>query len=119
MAEKVYLTSDQLVVKLLGEREEEITKLNERYDELLKKFVTLQAELKIFEELKSRFECKLTTNKCGYEIDYNPEHNSYGQTVLYCWELDPAKIEPKFQNLLDILCLSLPQVESNKEKEED
>ena len=119
MAEKVYLTSDQLVVKLLGEREEEITKLNERYDELLKKFVTLQAELKIFEELKSRFECKLTTNKCGYEINYNPDHSDYGQTVLYCWELDPAKIETKFQDLLDILCLSLPQVESNEEKKED
>ena len=39
MAEKVYLTSDQYVVKLLEEKEQEIVKLNEKYDDLLKRFV--------------------------------------------------------------------------------
>ena len=51
MAEKVYLTSDQYVVKLLEEKEQEIVKLNEKYDDLLKRFVILQGENKKFDQL--------------------------------------------------------------------
>ena len=115
MAEKVYLTADQYVVKCLEDKEQEITELNEKYDDLLQRFVTLKAELKIFEELKARFECKVTTNKNGYEINYNPNHGDYGQTLMYSWELHPSKQSKEFQNLLDILCLTLPKLDEEKE----
>ena len=114
---KVYLTSDQFVVKLLGEREEQLAKLEEKYDDLVAKHVKLQAQLKAFEELKSNFECKLTTNGNGYEINYNPTHGNYGQTIMYSWELDPANQDSKFQDLLDVLGLKLPKLEETEKEE--
>ena len=117
MAEKVYLTADQYVVKCLEEKDQEIAKLNEKYDELLARFVKLQAENRKFEQFKSNFECKITTSKNGYEINYNPTHGNYGQTVMYSWELDPEKQDSKFQDLLNALGLKLPKLEETEKEE--
>ena len=62
--DKVYLTSDQYVVKELEESKEEIVKLNAKYDELLAKYVKQQAEIKKLEEVKAKFELKRIKPHC-------------------------------------------------------
>ena len=105
MAEKVYLTSDQYVVKLLEEKEQEIVKLNEKYDELLKKFLTLQGENKKFDQLKNWFRLEETSTGNGYQITVRDEDGHYLNTAAYCW--DKENPDQKFLDLLDLLGLSL------------
>ena len=52
MAEKVYLTADQYVVKCLEDKEQEIAKLNEKYDAFVKKYgvLTSQANARAFRD---------------------------------------------------------------------
>ena len=118
MAEKVYLTADQYVVKCLEEKDQQIAKQEEKYDDLLARFVKLQAKLKELDELKAMFECKVTINKNGFEINYNPEHNKYGHTIMYSWELEPEKQSDEFKSLLNILGLELPKLELEDKKED-
>ena len=106
MAEKVYLTSDQYVVKLLEEKEQEIVKLNEKYDDLLKRFVVLQGENKKFERLKNWFKLEETSTGNGYQIVVIDENNHYLNTVAYCW--DKENPDQKFLDLLDLLGLEFP-----------
>ena len=105
MAEKVYLTSDQYVVKLLEEKEQEIVKLNEKYDDLLKRFVILQGENKKFDQLKKWFTLEETTSGNGYQIAVRDSDGHYIGTVAYSW--DKENPDQKFLDLLDLLGLSL------------
>ena len=107
MAEKVYLTSDQYVVKLLGDKEQEIAKLNEKYDDLLKKFVALQVENKNYEELKKWFSVEETTTGQGYQITIRDEDGNYQSTLAYCWNKEEPS--PDFLKLLDLIGLTLPE----------
>lgn len=107
VAEKVYLTSDQYVVKLLGDKEQEIAKLNKKYDDLLKKFVALQDENKKYEELKKRFSVEETTEGQGYKIIIKDEDGNYQSTFAYCW--DKEEPSPDFLKLLDLIGLTLPK----------
>ena len=106
MAEKVYLTSDQYVVKLLEEKEQEIVKLNEKYDDLLKRFVVLQGENKKIDQLKKWFNLEETTSGNGYQIAVRDENGHYIGTVAYCW--DKENPDQKFLDLLDLLGLKFP-----------
>lgn len=108
--EKTILTADQYVVKLLGDKENELTKLQERYDELLKKFVKLQVELEKFASFKARFTCDLTVSTTGYSINYHNDNNT-PTSLMYSWELDPNNQSQEFQELLDLLGLELPKGE--------
>ena len=107
--EKTILTADQYVVKLLGDKENELTKLQERYDELLKKFVKLQVELEKSASFKARFTCDLTLSTTGYSINYHNDDNTT-TSLMYSWELDPNKQTKEFQDLLDFLGLTLPEL---------
>lgn len=107
MAEKVYLTADQYVVKCLEDKEQEIAKLNEKYDDLLKRFVTLQAENKKFEQLKKWFKLEETSTGNGYQITVRDEDGHYLNTAAYCW--DKQNPDQKFVDLLDLLGLKLPE----------
>lgn len=114
MAEKVYLTADQYVVKCLEDKEQEIAKLNEKYDDLFKRFVILQGENKKFEELKKMFSLEETSTGNGYQITlyYN---GSYQGTIAYCW--DKNDIPQEFLELLEIFGLDLPLPEPNVEEQ--
>lgn len=111
MAEKVYLTSDQFVVKLLGEKEEQIAKLNEKYDDLLAKFVVLQAESKKFERLKKWFKLEETSTGNGYQIVVRDEDGHYLNTAAYCWNKEEP--DQEFKDLLDLLGLEFPGAKNN------
>ncbi len=102
--DKVYLTSDQYVVKELEESKEQITKLNTKYDDLLAKYVKQQAEIKKLEEIKAKFELKRTTNDSGYGI--------YVDNVAIFYQWDGCH-DDNFQKLLDFLGLELPSGENN------
>ena len=112
MAEKVYLTSDQYVVKLLQQKEQELYDLNEKYNELLARFVKLQVENKKFEQVKQWFSLEETKLGSGYQLLVRDDDGEFRNTVAYCWN----KKEPKkeFLELLELLGLSLP-----KEPKED
>jgi len=101
MAEKVYLTADQYVVKCLEEKDQEIAKLNEKYDDLLKRFVTLQAENKKFEQLKKWFSLEETSTGNGYQLAVRDEDGHYTSTIAYCW--DKERPDQKFLDLLDLV----------------
>lgn len=107
MEEKIYLTSDQYVVKLLGEREQEIAKLNEKYDDLLKRFVVLQVKEKKFEQVKQMFTLEETSSGDGYQIAVRDDDGRFQTSIAYCWN----KKEPnqRFLELLDLLGLELPK----------
>ena len=106
MAEKVYLTADQYVVKCLEEKDEEIAKLNERYDDLLAKFVKLQAENKKFEQLKQWFSLEETTTGNGYQLVVRDEDGHYKNTIAYCW--DKEQPDQKFLDLLELVGIKFP-----------
>lgn len=106
MAEKVYLTSDQYVVKLLGEREEEIAKLNEKYDDLLKRFVVLQVENKKFAQVKQWFSLEETSTGNGYQIVVRDEDGHYTSTLAYCWNKEEP--DQKFLDLLELIGIKFP-----------
>lgn len=106
MAEKVYLTADQYVVKCLEDKEQEIAKLNEKYDDLLKRFVTLQAENKKFEQLKKWFSLEETSTGNGYQIAVRDDGH-YKSTIAYCWNKEEP--DQEFLDLLDLLGLKLPE----------
>ena len=108
--EKQVLTADQYVVKLLGDREKELTKLQDKYDELLKRHVKLQVQLEQVATFKARFTCDLTISKTGYSINYHID-NTTTTSLMYSWELDPNNQPKEFQELLDILGLELPKGE--------
>lgn len=102
--DKVYLTSDQYVVKELEESKEQVTKLNAKYDDLLAKYVKQQAEIKKLEEIKEKFELKRTSSDTGYGIYVN------NVAIEYQW--DGCK-DDNFQKWLDLLGLELPKGENN------
>lgn len=106
MAEKVYLTSDQYVVKLLEEKEQEIVKLNEKYDDLLKKFLNLKGKAEKLENLKEWFRVEETTSGNGYQIAVRDSDGHYIGTVAYSW--DKENPDQKFLDLLDLLGLEFP-----------
>ena len=106
MAEKVYLTSDQYVVKLLSEKEEEIAKLNEKYDDLLKRFVTLQVENKKYEELKKWFSLEETSTRDGYQLVIGDVDSYCKDTIAYCWNKE--KPEQEFLDLLELVGIEFP-----------
>ena len=103
---EIYLTADQYVVKCLEEKEEEISKLNKKYDDLLKKFVTLQADSKKIDELKKLFKLEDTSSGNGYQIAVRDEDGDYLGSIAYCWNKE--NLSQHFINLLDILGLELP-----------
>lgn len=105
MAEKVYLTADQYVVKCLEDKEQEIAKLNEKYDDLLKRFVTLQAENKKFEQLKKMFSLEETSTGNGYQIVVRDDGN-YKSTLAYCWNKEEP--DQKFLDLLELIGIKFP-----------
>lgn len=100
--DKVYLTSDQYVVKQLEESKEQVAKLNAKYDDLLAKYVKQQAEIKKLEELKGMFELKRTSSDSGYGIYIGDK------AIDYQW--DGCK-DTSFQKWLDLLGLELPKGE--------
>lgn len=102
--DKVYLTSDQYVVKQLEESKEEITKLNAKYDDLLAKYVKQQAEIKKLEELKARFTLKRNTTDTGYGIYLD------SASIVFQWD-SSSEIDDDFQKWLDLLGLELPKGE--------
>lgn len=102
--DKVYLTSDQYVVKELEESKEQVTKLNAKYDDLLAKYFKQLAEIKKLEEIKEKFELKRTSSDTGYGIYVN------NIAIEYQW--DGCKNDD-FQKLLDLLGLELPKGENN------
>ena len=114
MKEKVYLTADQYVVKCLEDKEQEIAKLNEKYDDLLKRFVTLQTENKKFERLKNWFSLEETSSGNGYQIAIKDDDDCYIGALAYCW--DKRNPSQHFINLLGIFGLELPK-EEEKENE--
>lgn len=105
MAEKVYLTADQYVVKCLEEKEQEIVKLNEKYDDLLKKFLNLKGKAEKLENLKEWFRVEETSSGNGYQIAVRDSDGHYIGTVAYSW--DKENLDQKFLDLLDLLGLSL------------
>lgn len=107
MAEKVYLTSDQYVVKLLGEREEEIAKLNEKYDDLLKRFVVLQVENKKNEELKKTFSLEETALEGGYQLVFRYADGYCKNTLAYCWNKENP--DKEFLDLLELVGIEFPK----------
>ena len=111
MAEKVYLTSDQYVVKCLEDKEKEIAKLNEKYDDLFAKFVVLQAESKKFERLKKWFKLEETSTGNGYQIVVRDEDGHYLNTAAYCWNKEEP--DQEFKDLLDLLGLEFPGAKNN------
>lgn len=110
--ESKVLHADQYIVKLLGERENEIAKLQNKYDELLKRFVVLQVELDKYTKLKEMFVCELTTTETGYSINY--KDGNLRTSIMYSWQLDPNDQPREFQELLDLLGLELPKIKENK-----
>ena len=106
MADIVYLTSDQLVVKMLGEREEEIKKLNEKYDDLLAKYVKLQDEDKKFAQVKQWFSLEETTTGNGYQLVVKDYSGRYSNTVAYCWNKEQP--EQEFLDLLELVGIEYP-----------
>lgn len=106
MAEKVYLTADQYVVKCLEDKEQEIAKLNEKYDDLLARFVKLQAENKKFEELKKMFSLEETSTGNGYQLVVRDEDGHYTSTLAYCWRKEEP--EQKFLDLLELVGIKFP-----------
>ena len=110
--EKQVLHADQYVVKLLGERENEIAKLQDKYDELLKRFVVLQVELDKFTKVKEMFVCEPTVTGNGYSINF--KDGNCRTSLKYSWQLDPSDQPRDFQELLDLLGLELPKVKENK-----
>lgn len=111
MAEKVYLTSDQYVVKCLEDKEKEIAKLNEKYYDLLAKFVVLQAESKKFERLKKWFKLEEASTGNGYQIVVRDEDGHYLNTAAYCWNKEEP--DQEFKDLLDLLGLEFPGAKNN------
>lgn len=103
---EIYLTADQYVVKCLEEKEEEISKLNKKYDDLLKRFVTLQTENKKFDELKKLFSLENTTTDNGYQIAVRDEEGRYTGTIAYCWNKEEP--DQKFLDLLELVGIEFP-----------
>ena len=106
MAEKVCLTADQYVVKCLEDKEKEIAKLNEKYDDLLARFVKLQAENKKFEELKKLFSLEETSTGNGYQLVVRDEDGHYTSTLAYCWNKEEP--DQKFLDLLELVGIKFP-----------
>lgn len=106
MAEKLYLTADQFVVKCLEDSEQEIARLNDKYDELLKKYVSLQNDIKRYEQLKQMFELQETLSQNGYQIVIK-DAQGLNLMVSYCF--DKENPEPEFLDLLDLLGMELPK----------
>lgn len=107
MEEKVYLTSDQYVVKLLGDKEKEIAKLNEKYDELLKRFVVLQAKNDKLQKIQKCFHIEKTLGGKGYQIVFRKTDNTY--VGLYAMCFDGKSPDQEFLDALDLFGLQLPK----------
>lgn len=106
MAEKLYLTADQFVVKCLEDSEQEIARLNDKYDELLKKYVSLQNDIKRYEQLKQKFELEETLSQNGYQIVIK---DAQGLNLMLAYCFDKENPEPEFLDLLDLLGMELPK----------
>ena len=106
MAEKVYLTSDQYVVKLLQQKEQELYDLNEKYNELLARFVKLQVENKKFEQVKQWFSLEETSTGNGYQIIVRDEDGNYTSTLAYCWNKEEP--DQKFLDLFELIGIKFP-----------
>ena len=106
MAEKVYLTADQYVVKCLEEKAQQIAKLEEKYDDLLAKYAKLQVENKKYEELKKLFSLEETSTGNGYQIVVRDEDGHYTSTLAYCWSKEEP--EQEFLDLLEIVGIEFP-----------
>ena len=106
MAEKVYLTSDQYVVKLLQQKEQELYDLNERYNDLLARFVKLQVENKKFEQVKQWFSLEETSTGSGYQLVVKDYNGRYSNTVAYCWNKEQP--EQEFLDLLELVGIKFP-----------
>lgn len=107
MAEKVYLTADQYVVKCLEDKEQEIAKLNEKYDDLLKRFVVLQVENKKFEELKKWFSLEETSTGNGYQLVFRYADGYCKDTLAYCWNKENP--DKEFLDLLELVGIEFPK----------
>ena len=105
MAEKVYLTADQYVVQQLEKKEREINELNEKYDDLLKRFVFLQTENKKYEEIKKWFSIKETSTGNGYQLVVRDE-DGHTSTLAYCWNKEEP--DQKFLDLLELIGIKFP-----------
>ena len=106
MAEKVYLNADQYVVKCLEEKDQQIAKLEEKYDDLLAKYVKLQVEDKKFEELKRLFSLEETSTGNGYQLVVRVEDGHYISTLAYCWNKEEP--DQKFLDLLELVGIKFP-----------
>ena len=106
MAEKVYLTADQYVVKCLEEKDQQIAKLEEKYDDLLAKYVKLQVEDKKFAQVKQWFSLEETSTGSGYQLVVKDYNGRYSNTVAYCWNKE--KPEQEFLDLLELVGIKFP-----------
>ena len=106
MAEKVYLTSDQYVVQQLEKKEREINELNEKYDDLLKRFVFLQTEDKKYEEIKKWFSLEETSTGNGYQVVVKERDGNCGYSIAYCWNKEEP--DQKFLDLLELVGIKFP-----------
>ena len=106
MAEKVYLTADQYVVKCLEEKDQQIAKLEEKYDELLARFVKLQAENRKFAQVKQWFSLQETATGNGYQLVVRDEDGRFLNTIAYCWNKEEP--EQKFLDLLELVGIEFP-----------
>ncbi len=106
MAEKVYLTADQYVVKCLEEKEQEIAKLNEKYDDLLKRLVTLQVENQKYVALKRLFSLEETSSGNGYQIVVIDDEYDSKYPVAFCWNKENP--DQKFLDLLELIGIEFP-----------
>lgn len=118
MGEKVYLTSDQYVVKELEEKKKEIERLNGKIDELIKELLVAQAKVKENREFKKNFKCNLSVDKTFYKIEYVPKHDSWGTTIIYSNSTDKNNLGDSFKELLDFFELELPELPNEETKEE-
>lgn len=106
MAEKVYLTADQYVVKCLEDKEQEIAKLNEKYDDLFARYVKLQVEDKKFAQVKQWFSLEETSTGSGYQLVVRGEDGHYTSAIAYCWNKEEP--EQKFLDLLELVGINFP-----------
>ena len=106
MAEKVYLTSDQYVVKLLQQKEQELDDLNERYNNLIKKFIDSQSAIRKYEEVKSMFALEETSSGNGYQVVVKERDGNCSYSIAYCWNKE--KPNQEFLDLLELLGIKFP-----------
>ena len=114
--EKTYLTSDQYVVMLLEQKEQEIERLNKKIDEVIEKCLIAQAKVKECKDFKKNFECNFSVDKTYYKIEFCPKHDGWGTTLLLSNSTDKNNLGDAFKSLLEFLDLELPTLPSEENK---